>query len=94
MREGRWLMTTKEQEILAAIKEVEVEQKNVRSLVERYKRALLDAESDLIAANLLKEKLVEDLRVHRITTVKVEKSHRDLEIEAFRAKLPELLKKI
>jgi hypothetical protein len=87
-------MTTKEQEILAAIKEVEVEQKNVRSLVERYKRALLDAESDLIAANLLKEKLVEDLRVHRITTVKVEKSHRDLEIEAFRAKLPELLKKI
>jgi hypothetical protein len=53
----------------------------------------LDAESDLIAANLRLGRLKEELRVHRATTPKVELTHREQDIEAFRAKMPEYKKR-
>ena len=83
-----------EQEILAAIKEVEVEQKEARQAVAFHKKAAVDAETRLIAANLQFEKLKEQLRVYRIVTPRHEDTPRDAEIERFRTILPDLIKKL
>lgn len=80
-------MHPKEQEKLAAIKEAESQQKEARNRLDRLKTDLLAAETDLIAANLLREKLVEELRVLRNTLVKNEETPRDREIAAFREKM-------
>jgi hypothetical protein len=86
-------MHPKEQEILAAIKNAELQQKEARQSVERAKRALLDAETDLIAANLLQEKLKEELRVLRNTIPRKEETPRDKEIAEFRAKMDDYKKR-
>jgi len=86
-------MHPKEQEILAAIKEVEIEKRDARNKVDSLKRSLLDAESDLIAANLHLERLKEELRVHRNTTPKHEPTLREKDIEAFRAKMEDFKKR-
>lgn len=86
-------MHPKEQEILAAIKETEVEKRDARNKVDNLKKSLLDAESDLIAANLRLERLKEELRVHRNTTVKHEPTQREKDIEAFRAKMDDFKKR-
>lgn len=83
-----------EQEILAAIKEVEVEQKEARTLVAFHKKAAVDAETRLIAANLQSEKLKEQLRVYRVVTPRDEETPDDLEIKRFRALLPHYLEKL
>lgn len=93
VREGRGAMHPKEQEILAAIKDAESQQKEARSQMERLKTATLNAETDLIAANLLKEKLVEQLRVLRNTLVQVEDETRERDIAAFRAKMDDFKKR-
>lgn len=93
MREGRGTMHPKEQQILAAIKEAESQQKEARKSVERAKADFVAAESDLIAANLLREKLVEELRVFRNTTPRHEETPRDREIAAFRAKMEDYKKR-
>lgn len=80
-------MLPKEQEILAAIKDAEAEQKEARSQVDRLKKELLDAETCLIAATLHRERLAEDLRVYRNTTPRHEETLRDKEIADFRAKM-------
>jgi len=81
-------VTIAEQKILAAIKEAEVEQKEARSQVAFHKRAADEAESRLIAANLRYERLIEELRVYRITTPRVEETPYDREIAEFKEKLP------
>lgn len=86
-------MAITEQEILKAIAEAELEQKEARGLVAFHKKAAVDAESRLIAANLHREKLAEDLRVWHNTTVKHELDARDREIEAFRAKMEDFKKR-
>lgn len=83
-----------EQEILAAIKEVEVEQKEARQSVAFHKKAAVDAETRLIAANLQFEKLKEQLRVYRVITPRDEETPRDVEIERFRALLPHYLERL
>ncbi len=86
-------MHPKEQEKLAAIKEAEAQQKEARQRLDRLKMAMLEAETDLISANLLREKLVEELRVLRNTLVKNEETPRDREIANFRAKMEEYKKR-
>lgn len=86
-------MHPKEQAILAAIKEAEIEQKDARKQVDNLKTQILNAETRLIAANLLREKLVEELRVCRNTTVRYEETPRDREIAAFRAKMEDFKKR-
>lgn len=83
-----------EQEILKAMNEAQTERKEAKDRIAYHKRAAVDAESDLIAANLKFERLKENLRVFRITNPQQEETPRDREIAAFREKLPELLKKI
>ena len=87
-------MAITEQEILAAIKEVELEQKEARAQVAFHKKAAVDAESALIAANLSYERLKEQLRVHRVKYPQYEETPRDREIKELREKLPEYLKRL
>lgn len=86
-------MHPQEQEKLAAIKDAELQQKEARQRMDKLRMDILEAESDLIAANLLKEKLVEELRVLRNTLVKVEETPRDREIATFRAKMEDYKKR-
>ena len=83
-----------EQEILAAIAEAEIDQKEARQKVAYHKMAAIEAESLLITANLKRERLAEELRVWHLRTVKFEVSKEEKDLEDFRARLPELLKKI
>lgn len=84
----------KEKEILQAIEENSLEQKEAKDQVAYHKKAAVDAESRLIAANIRASNLKEELRVYRITTPRYEETPRDREIAELREKLPELLKKI
>lgn len=86
-------MSTLEQKILQKIDATEVEQKDVRNRVVTLKRNLLDAESELIACNIRKERLVEELRVLRAVSVSHELTDREQDIERFKLVLPELLKR-
>jgi hypothetical protein len=56
--------------------------------------AWLHAETEVIGCKISLERLTEELRVHRKTTVRHEKSILEKDTDAFREKLPELLKKI
>lgn len=87
-------MAITEQEILDQIKETEVEQKEARSLVTFHKKAAIDAESQLIAANLKAERLKEQLRVFLLKYPHKEETHEEKELREFRIRLPEILKKI
>ncbi len=87
-------MAITEQDILQRITEVEVDQKEARGLVAFHKKAAIDAETQLIAANLKYESLKEELRVYRNQHPKKELTYREKDIEEFRQKLPELMKKI
>lgn len=82
-----------QEELLQKIKEAVVEQKAARNAVTTLKRQLLDAESQVIFCNLTHERLVEDLRVCRNTTVSYELTEREKDIERFRQVLPDLLKR-
>lgn len=88
------LLAITEQEILNEIKEIAVEQNLARTKVAFHKKAAVDAESDLIAANLSMERAREKLRVFHMTHPKKEITPRDREIESFKEKLPELLKRL
>lgn len=83
-----------EEELMILLEEVAIVQKDSRAQIAFHKRAVLEAESILIEANLRSEKLKEQLRINRITTVSYEKTHEEKSIEAFRLRLPELLEKI
>lgn len=87
-------MTIKEQDILNQIKESELEQKEARGLVAFHKKAAVDAESRLIAANLRIAKLQEDLRVLRVQNPIQEETSREKDIREFKERLPEIMKKI
>ena len=87
-------MAITEQEILDKIKETELEQKEARTLVAFHKKAAVDAESALIAANIKAERLKEELRVFLVKYPHKEESYEEKELREFRLRLPELLKKI
>lgn len=80
-----------QEEILKLIAASEIEQKDARTRVAALKRELLDAETNLISCNLNTERLIEELRVCRNTTVCCELTEREKDIERFRLALPELL---
>lgn len=80
-----------QEELLQKIKEAAVEQKDARNQLAALKRQCLDAETHLIHCNLNYERLVEDLRVCRNTTVSYELTEREKDIERFRQVLPDLI---
>lgn len=83
-----------EEELMALLNEVAIVQKDARAQIAFHKRAILEAESTLIEANIRSEKLKEQLRIRRVTTVSYEQTHEEKIIEDFKLKLPELLEKI
>ena len=62
-------MFSKEQELLDQIAEAEANQKEASNKMAKLKMECMRAESDLIFHNLTKERLVEELRVFRATSV-------------------------
>lgn len=87
-------MTITEDTLLKQIEEVEEERKGARVRITQLKRELLNAETDLISANLRQEGLKESLRVHRASIVDHSLTDREKDIERFRLAHPGLMKKI
>lgn len=87
-------MPTPEEMLIQKIEEVEVERVNARLRIAKAKREALDAESDLIEHSINKDRLIEQLRVVRITTVDYSKTKEEKDIDRLRSIMPELLKKI
>lgn len=85
-----------ENELLAKLATAEKELVEVRSLVKKTKRAVLDAETQLISAKLTQERLQEQYRVFKNQQVRVsdETQEIDSDLERFRLILPDLLEKI
>jgi len=87
-------LSNTEQEILSKIKEIQVEQNDARCSVALHKKAAVEAESRLIAANLQLDKLNEQLRLARLRNPIQEETTREKDIREFKDRLPEILKKI
>lgn len=84
-------MTATEKDILLKLDEAEKEfQLAQRSLSEAKKR-WTEAETKLINAKIYRDRIKEELRVHRATTPKYEPNKRDDDIEQFRKNHPELV---
>jgi chromosome segregation ATPase len=77
------------QELQQQIQEVEKNRQSIKKKITSLKKKLVENESDLIEATLQQERLIEQLRVARYTTVSLESSERDKEIEGFRSRHPE-----
>lgn len=87
-------MDQKENDLLNGIDNAERDRKHYKDTIRRLQKELADAESYLIEATIRRDRLKENLRVHRITTVKVVYTERERDIDSLRDKLPELMKKI
>jgi len=79
-----------EQEILDQIEEVEHDRKNAKRKLASAKKLLMDMETKIIELNLQKAKLMEDLRVFKLTSIIQPKTPYELEIERFRQNNPEI----
>jgi hypothetical protein len=88
------LMPTPEEMLIQKIEEVEVERVNARLRIAKAKREALDAESDLIEHSINKDRLIEQLRVVRISTVDYSKTKEEKDLDRLRSIMPDLLKKI
>lgn len=80
------------EEILRQLAEAERDIKEAKSFMAQKRREWTDAETALIHAKLKKERLTEALRINRVTvpSSNPELTLRELDIEEFRAKHPEL----
>jgi len=87
-------MPTPEEMLIQKIEEVEVERVNARLRIAKAKREALDAESDLIEHSINKDRLIEQLRVVRISTVDYSKTKEEKDLDRLRSIMPDLLKKI
>lgn len=80
-----------EAELLKLIAAADVELHNATLAVSAAKRMHVDAETLYLETKLAKERLVEELRVHRLTTVDYEMDHREKDIARFKEALPDIL---
>lgn len=83
-----------EQELLEKVSDSEREYKEACDRLTEAKKRWTDAETQVIEAKLARDRSKEELRVHRATTVKYEMTPEEEDIERFRKRLPELMKKI
>lgn len=80
-----------ENELLGKLAEAEKELHEARSKLAEAKKRWTDAETNVISAKLNRDRVKEELRVHRNTVPKYEPDSRDLDIERFRVENPELM---
>jgi t-SNARE complex subunit (syntaxin) len=81
-----------EDDLLRLIAVAEVELHNAALAVSSAKRAHTHAETSYLEAKLCKDRLLEELRVYRITTVDYEMDYREKDIARFKKALPDILK--
>jgi hypothetical protein len=84
-------MPKTEQEILDRLAEIEKECQDAKRKLVDAKKRWTEAETLLINASLQRDRIREELRVHRVTVPRHEPSHRDIEIERFRQDNPEIV---
>jgi hypothetical protein len=83
-------MKITEQDILAQLVEAEREYQDAKRILAEAKKRWLHAETEVINTSLAKERILENLRVHRNTTPQPDTSLRTQEIKYFQEKYPEL----
>ena len=80
-----------EKELLGKLAEAEKELDDARRALTDARKRWTDAETDVISAKLNKERIKEEIRVHRNTTPSYEPTSEELELERFRRDNPELM---
>lgn len=80
-----------EQELLSKLAEAEKELHDARNSLADAKRKWTAAETNVISAKLHRDRVKEELRVHRNTTPKYEPTPADLDLQRFRDENPELM---
>jgi len=80
-----------EQELLSKLAEAEKELHDARNSLADAKRKWTAAETNVISAKLNRDRVKEELRVHRNTTPKYEPTPADLDLQRFRDENPELM---
>lgn len=87
--------THTEEQLRQALEDADKELRQARNKVSTLKKALTDAESEMIEAKLLRDRLIEKMRVWRNENIDdLETTDREEDIARFREVLPELLKKV
>jgi hypothetical protein len=81
------------QELQQRIKSAEDDRQLAKIKIANLKSHLSERESELIEATIAKERAIEALDFHERTTVYVEVTEREVEIEGFRNRFPELCQK-
>jgi hypothetical protein len=82
-----------EAKILEELSNAQAEEKSARISLELHRKAFIEAETNLINSKLLITKLNEELRIINARKVSTELSDRDIEVEGFRSRMPDLIKK-
>jgi hypothetical protein len=84
-------MPKTEQELLDKLAAAETEVTESKHLLAEAKKRWTDAETKLISANVYRDNVREELRLHRNTVPRHEPTRRDIEIEEFRKNNPEVV---
>jgi len=87
-------ITKQEQEIIDNIRVAEVNREEARTIIAFYKKIVVNAETQLIAANITLVGLREDLRVYLLKYPHYEETHNEKDIREFRERLPNIIKKL
>ncbi len=80
-----------EQELLGNLAEAEKTLQEARNALAEAKKRWTAAETNVITAKINRDRIKEELRVHRNTTPKYEPDARDLDIIRFRQDNPEIM---
>ena len=80
-----------EQELLSKLAEAEKELNDARNSLADAKKKWTAAETNVISAKIHRDRVKEELRVHRNTTPRFDPTPQDLDLERFRASYPELM---
>lgn len=80
-----------ENELLSKLAEAEKELYEARNALSEAKKKWTAAETNVISAKLNRDRVKEELRIHRNTTPRYEPDARELDLERFREEHPELM---
>lgn len=81
-----------EKEILDELQNIEFRKEEAKFLLVKTKKVWMEAETNLISLKIECDRVKEQLRVWRSTTVRYDPDGRDLEIAQFQQDHPELVK--
>ena len=84
-------MTKSQQDLVDAIAELDLEISLTRKKLNEIQKDLNNTESDLISAKLKKEELIDQLRRMKAEDINQPLTYREMDIAAFREKLPTIL---